>query len=216
MTPDGAGRKYSRRKRRGCSATPAQAQRRSTPAARQVAHRVHAGVVFCGKRLFECCKRRNARSPGAIPGLCMALHKKLGRGGVLFEEKRKFALWIYPQTMAKVEQMYRQADCQSRSEFIEKAINFYSGCLSTQAHQDYLSHALTGTLKAIVAEGTNRLSRLLFKLGVEVAMLQNVVAAGQQIDPSRLTKLRGECVEELKRINGCFQLEDAVQWQQEE
>lgn len=134
----------------------------------------------------------------------------------MFEEKRKFALWAYPKTLAKVERMYRQADCQSRSEFIEKAINFYSGCLSAQAHQDYLSHALTGTLKAIVAEGVNRLSRLLFKLGVEVAMLQNVVAAGQQIDPSRLTKLRGECVEELKRINGCFQLEDAVQWQQEE
>ena len=135
---------------------------------------------------------------------------------MLFEEKRKFALWVYPKTLAKVERMYRQVDCQSRSEFIERSIDFYSGYLAMQDHQEYLSQILTATLKAIVAEGTNRLSRLLFKLGVEVAMLQNVVAAGQQIDPAQLEKLRVECMEELRRINGCFDFESAVQWQQKE
>ncbi|MDD7221972.1 MAG: hypothetical protein PUH09_06580, partial [Eubacteriales bacterium] len=82
--------------------------------------------------------------------------------------------------------------------------------------KNFMDHMLTATLRAIVAEGTNRLSRLLFKLGVEVAMLQNVVAAGQQIDPAQLEKLRVECMEELRRINGCFDFESAVQWQQKE
>ena len=128
----------------------------------------------------------------------------------------RFSLRLRSETLERVDQMYRSADCQSRSEYIEQAIEFYSGYLAMQDHQEYLSQILTATLRAIVAEGTNRLSRLLFKLGVEVAMLQNVVAAGQQIDPSQLEKLRVECMEELKRINGCFDFESAVQWQQKE
>ena len=125
-------------------------------------------------------------------------------------------MWVYPETLERVDQMYRSTDCQSKSEYIEQAIVFYSGYLAVQQNKNYMDHMLTATLKAIVAEGTNRLSRLLFKLGVEVAMLQNVVAAGQQIDPAQLEKLRVECMEELRRINGCFDFESAVQWQQKE
>ena len=120
------------------------------------------------------------------------------------------------ETLERVDQMYRSADCQSRSEYIEQAIEFYSGYLAVQQNKNFMDHMLTATLRAIVAEGTNRLSRLLFKLGVEVAMLQNVVAAGQQIDPAQLEKLRVECMEELKRVNGCFDFESAVQWQKED
>ena len=61
--------------------------------------------------------------------------------------------------------MYRSADCQSESEYIEQAIEFYSGYLAVEQNQNYMAHMLTGTLKAIVMEGVNRLSRLLFKLG---------------------------------------------------
>ena len=64
-----------------------------------------------------------------------------------------------------------------------------------------------------MAESDNRQSRMLFKLAVELAMLQNVIAAAQEIDPQSLERLRGECVKEVKRLNGSFSLEDAVQWQ---
>ena len=39
--------------------------------------------------------------------------------------KEKFALWIFPDTKAKVKEMYRKDDCRSMSEFVEKAIRFY-------------------------------------------------------------------------------------------
>ena len=39
--------------------------------------------------------------------------------------KRKFALWIYPETLEKVENAYEKDNCRSQSEFIEKAVNFY-------------------------------------------------------------------------------------------
>ena len=43
------------------------------------------------------------------------------------KEKRKFALWLRPETLAKIEKLYRDDDCRSRSEFIEKAVLFYAG-----------------------------------------------------------------------------------------
>ena len=35
------------------------------------------------------------------------------------------------------------------------------------------------------------------------------------IDPLSLERLRGECVEEVKRLNGRFSFEDAFDWQKE-
>ena len=54
---------------------------------------------------------------------------------------------------------------------------------------------------------------MLFKLAVEQAMMMNVLAANYDIAPETLARLRGSCVQEVKRLNGTFSLEDAVDWQ---
>lgn len=131
----------------------------------------------------------------------------------MFENKRKFALWVYPDTLERVEELYRGDNCGSKSEFIERAIRFYAGYLTAERKDSFLPAVVTSTLKNVVAESDNRQSRMLFKLAVELAMLQNVIAAAQEIDPQSLERLRGECVKEVKRLNGSFSLEDAVQWQ---
>ena len=62
------------------------------------------------------------------------------------KDKIKFALYLYPETLERVRELYRQDDCISRSEFIEKAVRFYVGYLTAedpaveaelQAYQDY-------------------------------------------------------------------------------
>lgn len=65
----------------------------------------------------------------------------------------------------------------------------------------------------IVAESDHRHASMLFKLSVEMAMLMNIVAATQEIDKLTLERLRGECVKEVKRLNGTFSMEDVVNWQ---
>ena len=47
---------------------------------------------------------------------------------------------------------------------------------------------------------------------VELAVMMNVVAANNNIDPVLLERLRGECVKEVKRLNGSFSFDDAVSW----
>lgn len=129
------------------------------------------------------------------------------------EVKRKFALWIKQSTIDMVEGIYKEDNCSSRSEFIEKAIIFYMGYLSSNDNSQYLPNVVTSTLKSIVAESDNRMSRLIFKLAVELAMTMNIIASANEIDRETLTKLRGECVKEVKRLNGSFSFDDAYDWQ---
>lgn len=131
----------------------------------------------------------------------------------MFENKKKFALWVYPDTLEKVEEIYRSDDCESKSEFIEKAIRFYIGYLTSEDKKGYLPSVVTSTLKSIVAESDNRQNRMLFKLAVEIAIMQNLMASLNEIDPLSLERLRGECVQEVKRLSGGFTFEDALTWQ---
>lgn len=131
----------------------------------------------------------------------------------MFENKKKFALWMYPDTLEKIGEIYREDNCESKSEFIEKAVIFYIGYLTSEDKKSYLPSVVTSTLKSIVAESDNRQNRMLFKLAVEIAIMQNLVASSQDIDRLALERLRGECVKEVKRLNGNFSFEDAVYWQ---
>lgn len=129
------------------------------------------------------------------------------------ELKRKFALWVKESSLELVRKLYKEDNCSSQSEFIEKAVLFYAGYLSAEENKSYLPNVVTSTLKGIVAESDNRQNRMLFKLSVEMAMMMNVVASIQDIDKLSLERLRGECVKEVKRTNGSFSFDDAVDWQ---
>lgn len=129
------------------------------------------------------------------------------------KDKYKFALWLYPETLDKVRELYRQDDCASRSQFIEKAIRFYAGYLTAEDKANYLPNMFLSNMRSIAAESDNRQGRMLFKLSVETAMIMNILAAFHEIDPATLDRLRGECVREVQRLNGSFSFKDALDWQ---
>lgn len=130
-----------------------------------------------------------------------------------FESKVKFPLWLNPESLKMVEDLYKEDDCRSRSEYIEKAIRFYSGYLNSNRAETYLPNILVSTIKSIMKESTERTNRLIFKLAVELAMTMNVVCATNEIDESALSKLRGDCIKAIKKTNGTFSFDDAAKWQ---
>ena len=127
--------------------------------------------------------------------------------------KRKFALYIHESTLEQVRKWYPLDDCTSQSEFIEKAVQFYVGFISSDNGSDYLPKIIVSTLKGIVNESDNRLSRILFKLAVEQAITMNVVAATCSISRDQLDKLRGMCVSQVKKTNGAYSFSDAYDLQ---
>ena len=104
--------------------------------------------------------------------------------------KKKFLLWAYPSTLELVKNNYRK----DKSKNIDRAIRYYVGHVTAEEDTSYLPNAFLSNMKSIVAESDNRQSRLLFKLAVEIAILQNLIAVTNDIDPVSLERLRGECV----------------------
>lgn len=129
------------------------------------------------------------------------------------ESKRKFALWVKESTLEQVRRWYPMDNCSSQSEFIEKAVLFYVGFLSTNSGGDYLPKILISTLKGMMNDSDNRISRILFKMAVEQAITMNVVAATCNIPRDQLEKLRATCVTQVKRSNGSYAFEDAYDFQ---
>lgn len=129
------------------------------------------------------------------------------------EIKRRFQLWLKPSVLDMADDLYERDNCGSRSEFIEKAIQFYAGYLYAQKSLDYLPKILISTLKGMMNDSDNRISRILFKLAVEQAITMNVVAATCNIPRDQLEKLRATCVTQVKRSNGSYAFEDAYDFQ---
>lgn len=132
------------------------------------------------------------------------------------ENKQKFALWIYPSVLKKVDKLYKDHNCRSRSEFIERAVLFYCGYLAAEDYGSYLPHVLTSTLQAIVQVSEDRISRLLFRDAVEISMMANIIAATNDIDPELLSELRGTCVRNVSKTHGSIMFEEAYRFQHED
>lgn len=131
-----------------------------------------------------------------------------------FELKQRFQLWLYPESLSLVEKLYQGDNCQSRSEFIEKAIVFYSGYLTAEDNKDYIPKTIASMLKNIVKDSAEKQNRLLFKLTVEIGILIKVFAKAYKIDESYLEELRAEVVSEVKKINGSITLKEAERCQE--
>ena len=129
------------------------------------------------------------------------------------DDKTRFALYAKNSTLDMVTSMYKDDNCRSKSEYIEKAVIFYCGYLSSNKNSKYLPNVVTSTVKATVEESEDRLARILFKLAVELAVTMNVVAYTNDISQETLSRVRGECVDEVKRLNGTFSFDDAYHWQ---
>lgn len=132
------------------------------------------------------------------------------------EVKRRFQLWIKPSTLDLAEQFFRRDNCSSKSEFIEKAIRFYIGYVTSSHAQDYFSQVIPATVKGIIDESDNRISKLLFKIAVEMAVAENILAAVCDVDEIEVKRLRGQCVKEIKSTNGLLSFEKALHWQKDD
>jgi metal-responsive CopG/Arc/MetJ family transcriptional regulator len=129
------------------------------------------------------------------------------------EKRVRVGITILQEAIECADRNLKIANCKSRSEFIEKAISFYAGYLSANAHTDFLANVITTLVAGTVSVTENRLARLQFKEAVELAKLSHMLAAVSDVDDDTLRRLHVRCVDEVKRINGVVKFEDAVQYQ---
>ena len=129
--------------------------------------------------------------------------------------KEKFALWITPEAKKEVEAHYKQDNCKSQSEYIEKAVRFYSGYLDTEHAETYLPRVLSDVLEGKLGSFGKRVGHLLFKQAVDQNIMANLVAYLSNVNLDQVQKLRVHCVKNVKETNGEIDFEDAFRFQKE-
>ena len=130
------------------------------------------------------------------------------------ENRHRHTVWMDDAVWDQVESHYQKDNCSTKNEYIEKAIQFYSGYLNSERAGDYLPRVLADVLEGKLGAFGKRMGHLLFKLAVDQCLMENVLAAGLEIDPEQLRKARVQCIKQVKETNGEISFEDAVIRQQ--
>ena len=125
----------------------------------------------------------------------------------------RIGVYINNELLARCDAAMEKTNTDSRSEFIREAIEHYIAVLNTKESSRVLTPALESVISSKIALTEDRISRILFKLGVEVAMMSNIIAATHDIDEDSLSALRRFCTNEVAAIGGKYSFEDAVEFQ---
>ena len=128
-------------------------------------------------------------------------------------KNNKITIRLSDETLKKCNEGMDITNCKVRNEFIEKAIEFYSGYVSAEVHSEFLSDVITESMEGIAKALENRFGKLLFKIAVEMAKLEQMLASINEMDDETIERLHKRCVDEVKKINGIIKMEDAVKYQ---
>lgn len=85
-----------------------------------------------------------------------------------------------------------------------------------QKNVDFMAQVIVESVSGTVKSSENRLARLLFKIAVEMAKLEQMLATINDMDEETLRRLHIRCVNDVKKIHGIISMEDAVKFQRGE
>ena len=98
------------------------------------------------------------------------------------QEKERHTIWLSEEAWQRVKLMYKEDDCLTHSEFVEKAIWFYAGYLHTDRASAFLPRVLLDTLEGSLGVFGNRINKLLFNLAVEHSITNHLLAEDADMD----------------------------------
>jgi len=116
-------------------------------------------------------------------------------------DESRFPLRLDALTRFKVERWYEQDGCQSRNDFILRAVNFYVDYLEGQENC-VLPPAIQSALDGRLGVFEERMAKLLYKLAVEMDMGISTLTDCVNLDEDYLRKRRVESIKNVKATNG--------------
>ena len=126
------------------------------------------------------------------------------------DKRLRIGITILPEAIQAADNNIQNANCKSRSEFIERAILHYTGYWAEQNNTDYLAKAITQAMRAVIKSSEDRIARMQFKEAVELAKIVRMIAPLCEVDDEELNRLHVKCVDEVKHINGIVKLDSAL------
>ena len=111
--------------------------------------------------------------------------------------------------------MVRCRHCQSKNEFIEKAVNFYVDYLGIQDNTTLLPMAITSAIDGRLSRLEDYIARRDFTRCVEQDMTNGIIAEAFEMDRDDLKRRRAQSVRNVRATNGTISLEKYARSRQE-
>ena len=122
----------------------------------------------------------------------------------------RIGLYIDSDLLSRCDASIPLTDARSRSEFICDAIEHYIVTLNVKGSSKVLTPALESVIGGKIAGTEGRISRMLFKLAVEIAVQNHLTAGRYGFEDGYLEELRDYCSQEVASTNGRMNLADIV------
>ncbi len=122
-------------------------------------------------------------------------------------DESRFPLRLDVLTRFKVERWYEQDGCQSRNNFILRAINFYTDYLEG-LENTVLPPAIQSAIDGRIGTFEDRMAKLLYKLAVEMDMGISTLIDCVNLSEDYLKKRRVESIKNVKATNGKLTFEE--------
>ena len=129
---------------------------------------------------------------------------------------RRVGFYLEQELLDWCDGLLSRANARSRNEFVNEALRFYCGYLTARQAEHYLIQAVSSVMTGTVQDSENRLARMDFKIAVEPSKLSQVIAYTHDVDEEAMKRLHAKCVEEVRRINGAIDFENAYKYQKRE
>ena len=120
----------------------------------------------------------------------------------------RIGLYIDTNLLARCDASIPLTDARSRSEFICDAIDHYIAALNVKGSSKVLTPALESVIGGKIAGTEDRISCMIFKLAVEIAVQNHLTAGRYGFEDGYLEELRDYCAQEVASTNGRMNLAD--------
>ena len=120
----------------------------------------------------------------------------------------RIGVYIGDDLLARCDAAMEKTNTTSRSEFIRDALEHYIAVINMQESSRVLTPALESVIGSKIALTEDRISQLLFKLTVEIAVQNHLTAGRYRYEDGYLDDLRNYCVEQVKALNGRMDLKE--------
>lgn len=127
--------------------------------------------------------------------------------------KERITVWINPEILKTTDSLIETSNCRSRSEYVQNAISLYNEYIYLNKSNNFLPSMITSAIDGVIENSENRVSRVIFKLAVEMSMMMNILASISEVDNSTLEKLRIKCVSDVKKSIGSITVENVMEYQ---
>ena len=120
----------------------------------------------------------------------------------------RIGVYIGDDLLARCDAAMEKTNAESRSEFIRDALEHYIAVINMKENSRVLTPALESVIGSKIALTEDRISQMLFKLTVEIAVQNHLTAGRYRYEDGYLDGLRDYCVQEVKTLNGRMDLKE--------